>query len=602
MARVTALAVGLIACALGACELPPGDPAAADLASALWFDAGLADANLLLLDGNLLPLDGGVAFAHLVFTVTARDTGLPIPSRVIFRPVPGAGFADSITEGTPDPLGPGGATGAVVGPGVLGSTEGVLLVAGQGVVPVPPGEYTLLITRGPEYEAIEVPVTVAAGEVRHVAATLDRTVDTGGWLAADLHVHVGRSLDSTLPNERRVISMTTNGVEVIVSTDHDVHTDLGPAAAALGYGPDVVGTVVGNEFTFAEGHGGAYPVVFRPELPGGGAPPWEDPCTSPFAINCMPAERAFPRMRAQIPGTTVVTVHHPFWPDSDLGYFTNIGWGAGTANPPPAPLPTAGLFDAFEVLNGYQTNDPAQNALVADWFFLLNQGYRVTALGSSDTHRLNWVRAGFPRTWLRLPNDRPGDTTGALLAEAIRRGRAIASTGPFVTLTVDGAAIGDTVVPKTPGVVSISVTVDAPAWIEVDTVRVYVSGVLRRSFAVPQAGQRPLFRATFDEPVKGRAWIVAFASGARPLPPDVVGEYARAAGGQMRPWAITNPVFVGDGKSEPPRAPASRPVPVWPWPRKRPPGAPKHCDPSERSGVMQAPLDDAARLMPLLYP
>jgi hypothetical protein len=541
---------------------------------------------------------------------------LPVPSRVIFRPPPGAGFADGVTAGTFNPLSPGSAVGAVVAPGVLGSPEGVLLVSGQGVVPVPAGTYQLFITRGPEYEAIEVPITLAPGQVQAVNAQLDRTVDTRGWLAADMHVHLNRSGDSALVADRRVISMVSNGVEIVVPTDHNVQTDLAPVALGLGYGPDLIGTVPGNEANFRHGHVGAFPVVFDNRKPAGGAPPWQpiNPttgnCDAPVVgLNCFAPVDAFAMLHASVPGTTVVSVTHPYWPDGDLGYFTNIGWGAGTVGGL-GPLDTAGSFDALEVLNGYQTRADVEGYLVADWFYLLGQGYRVTALGNSDTHRINWVRAGWPRTWLRMPNDRPGDTTGATLADAVRHGRAIASTGPFITLTVDGAQIGDTVVPSRNQAV-VGVTVDAPGWITVDTVRVYVNGVVVQTFQVPAAGQRPVFEVSFNQtlPRDGDAWIVAFASGQKALPDDVVGEYSHAGGYQMLPWAITNPVFIdgdGNGRWQPPASPATpggfglerlRPVAA----RAAPVEVPVECDPGLPEPI--EPLLPAEReLMPLLDP
>src|SRR5262249_52489129 len=147
------------------------------------------------------------------------------------------------------------------------------------------------------------------------------------------------------------------------------------------------------------------------------------------------------------PGVTAVTINHPYWAGGDLGYFTNIGWGAGTDHPLPAQLLDAGNFDGLEVLNGYQWNTASIGYLVAHWMFLLSHGYRVTAPGSSDPARINWVPAGWPRSWLRLPADRPGEVSGGMLGDAIRNQRAIASTGPFADLTVDGGKIGDTVVP-----------------------------------------------------------------------------------------------------------------------------------------------------------
>jgi hypothetical protein len=609
-------AVGL-ACLLFGCERPPdgapGEPF--DLAGRVreWdpdlapspsepFDLGAP------LDGNQLPLDGGTGLAHLWLTVTDSDTRLPVPSRVIFRPPPGAGFADSITSGSFQVNSPGSATGAVVGPGVLGAPEGVLLQTGQGVVPVPAGSYSLFITRGPEYEAVATTVSVAPGEVRVVEVELDHTVDTSGWLAADLHVHTAASFDSRLPLDRRVISMVTNQVEIIVPTEHNVAVDLQPYIDELGYGPDVVGQVIGDEFNFNPGHGGAYPVAYDPKKPVGGVPPWMGGCaTGSRSIDCLAPADAFPLMHSQVPGVTVVTVNHPWWPNGDLGYFTNVSWGAGTSNPLPSPLASAGLFEALEVINGYWLREDAETSLVADWFYLLEQGYRVTALGNSDTHKINWVRAGWPRTWLKLPIDKPGEITGALLADAIRNGRAVASTGPFVRVTADGADIGDLVVPQTPGQVTLNITVDAPSWIKVDTVRVYVSGFQTHMFAVTP-GQRPVFQAQLVEPIAGDAWIVVFASGAQPLPPDVVGEYAQVNGFQARPFALTNPIFV-DGNGTPGFQPSGawRGTPL-PHPTSRlatrtlPPvrsfdEACRYDGPASH----EPPLDALQAVMPLLY-
>ncbi len=565
--------LALVVCAFAAagCELPGDAPVGGgfDLSGVIQLDGGVPDGGPGRLRGNRLDTDGGERFARLWFNITDGDTQAPIPARVIFRPPPGAGFADSITHGKFDPQSPGSFTGAVVGPSVLGSPEGVLLMNGAGVVPVPPGTYSLFITRGPEYEAVEASVTVGPDQDLPVRAQLDRTVDTRGWLAADMHVHINRSGDSQLLADRRVISMVTNGVELIVPTDHNVNSDLTLAISQMGYTSQLVASIPGDEYNFKYGHASAFPVAYEPNFTNGGALPYQEPnddgsCDVPiYGLNCAPPAMAFSALHAQVPGTTVVTVTHPYWPLGDLGYFTNINWGAGTSGGF-GPLDSAGSFDALEVLNGYQARADVQGYLVADWFYLLGQGYRVTALGNSDTHRINWVRGGFPRTWLRLPTDVPGDVGGAELADAVRRGRAIASTGPFVTLTVDGAQIGDTITPLK-SQVAVTVTVDAPAWMTVDTVRIYVNGNLAQTFPIAQAGQRPLFNVTFNQslPRAGDGprdgWIVAFASGQTPLPDDVVGEYSKAGGYHMMPWAITNPIFIdaeGDGIWHPPPAPA----------------------------------------------
>jgi hypothetical protein len=397
--------------------------------------------------------------------------------------------------------------------------------------------------------------------------------------------------------------MLTSGVEIMVTTDHHHVVDLEPLMRQLGYGPDMATAFSGDELNFSEGHAGVYPIPYDATKPFGGSPPYQAPCNAPIiGTNCMSDREAFPYMHARFPGV-VVTVNHPWWPQADLGYFTNIEWGAGTNHPLPSPLRSAGLFDAFELLNGYWVREDAEAALLSDWFYLLSQGHRVTALGSSDTHKINWVRAGFPRTWLRLPTERPGDVTPHDFAHAIRRGRAIASTGPFLTLEVEGAQIGDTMHPHHPGQVTADVTVDAPAWMQVDEVQLFVDGTPFVTLPIVP-GQRPLLAASVTVPVAHDSWIVALASGKRPLPPDLVGEYGHAGGQEMRPWAITNPIFIdadGDGWQATGRwaAPLHVVAPLT-APAGRGP-VPADCDPqAERPLDHEPPLNALQTLLPLL--
>ena len=107
----------------------------------------------------------------------------------------------------------------------------------------------------------------------------------------------GGSFDARIPMERRVISMVTNGIELIVTTEHNNAVDFAPIIASLGYGPDLLGSIVGDEFNFKNGHGGAYPVTFDPNSPGGGVPP-ERSITETSTSAELPA--AWPKARATL--------------------------------------------------------------------------------------------------------------------------------------------------------------------------------------------------------------------------------------------------------------------------------------------------------------
>ena len=618
------LAVALVGLALATgCETQP--PHGPDFTSVVTYDLG-APFDLPTpygLDGNFLAVPDPAG--TIVFAITDSESGSLLPSRVVFRPPPGAGFADSLTDPPPPDLQRdkrmGGRTGATVGPGVVGSPEGVLLQTGYGAVQVPPGHYHLVITRGPEYEIAEADIDVTAGARHGVNTELIRSVDTRGWLAADMHIHSGRSFDSRVPIDRRAISMVTNGVELLVSTEHHGNYDFTEVLGELGYDRAVAGSIAGNELNFREGHAGVYPVTFDPNAMRGGSPPYQklDPdntCPPPVVgTNCFSAAEAFPIMRALHPGGSLVTVNHPWWGPSDLGYFTNIGWGAGTHGPFPTPLVTAGLFDAMEIINGYWTTSDAESYLVADWFYLLSQGHRVTALGNSDTHALNYVRAGWPRTWLRLPIDAPGDITDDMLRDAIANQRAVASTGPFVTMQIEGKQIGDTVITRAATHTQVAIMADAPGWISLSDVYVYVNGEERGHFNA-HSNERPRFQAHLDLDLAGDSFVVALATGNQPMAGDIVGEYPELDGKQTYPFAITNPIFIdadGDGQlSFPIRSSGKLP---WKAPSSLTPDrgasqgvgssrpARRECDPRE---IEHGPLDEMSDRMhdaaPLLFP
>lgn len=514
---------------------PPGDLAAsvADLVPPDLGPDGLV--------GNVLKLDGGDAPLGLLhLRVLDGDDDQPTPSMVVFRTPPGSGFTESLWSGagtTP----PSAATGAVVGLGVLGTHDGVMLVSGEGDVPVPAGTYTIFVTRGPEYEGVTRLLTIGAGETQTIEVTLDRSVDTGGWLAADLHVHTQRSFDSKILLQRRVVSMVAAGLELLVPTDHNVHSDLSGEIAALGYAARV-GQVIGNEFNFDPGHGGAYPVAYDPLHQYGGAPAWTAMCGQPGqGINCYAAPEAFAMMHAQVPGQTFVTVNHPWWDGADLGFFTNVHWGAGTSQTI-ADLPGVDGLDGIEILNPYKLDAFIVGYLIEDWFALLDSGRRVLALGNSDSHGLTQNRAGYARNWIRMPTDAPSDVTDATLAAALQAGGVVASTGPFIRLSVDGADIGGTAI-DSDGSVEVSVEVDAPLWIPLDRVAIYLNGVVYQELATTTS--RPRLAATFAMPVPmgEDSYVVAIASSDAVLPEDVVGTP------NMQSWAIANPVWI-DGNAQ----------------------------------------------------
>src|SRR5437773_715889 len=81
--------------------------------------------------------------ARLRLIVVDDESGEPLPSRVAISavpPTPAVRFDISPSTGRDAD----GEVGVTVTPGVIGGPDGVLLVAGDGTLPIAPGSYSLL--------------------------------------------------------------------------------------------------------------------------------------------------------------------------------------------------------------------------------------------------------------------------------------------------------------------------------------------------------------------------------------------------------------------------------------------------------------------------
>ncbi len=348
---------------------------------------------------------------------------------------------------------------------------------------VPAGDYELIITRGPAFSRYVTAVTLQPGEERVVAATIDRVVDEPGWIGADTHVHTVRSFDSPVPQNDRVLTFAAEGVEILVATDHDYVSELGPVIAALGMEAYVTG-IAGTELTFFDlGHFNAFPLRYGSDLPRGGA---YDPFEG-VGGRLRPPATMFADLRAK--GSIdrpVVQINHARTPI--MGYFEAIRLDTGTleadADPanfrmaPDAVDRSGGLFssdfDAFEVYNGYGDVPVGLN----DLFALLNLGLNKVGVAVSDTHNWYASSAGNPRSLVQVGDtfDTSAGVTPERFARAMQAGRVIGGNGPHVELRLlahDGrtARLGDTLGTSHP--VTVEVRAVMPEWITIDTLEVF---------------------------------------------------------------------------------------------------------------------------------
>ena len=462
----------------------------------------------------------------LSFDVSDAATGLPIPCKLTFVGV----------EGTPRPIFTHNDIGRPEGELAISAFDRVFSAAGSEEIRVPFGTYDIYVSRGPEWD-VSVHRRVKMGpEGVKILAKLRHVVDTTGWLSADFHVHAAPSPDSIVPLSHRILEFVADGIDMIVSTDHNVVTDYAPTIRQLGLGA-LITSARGDELTTnGWGHYGAFPLPQDTARAGQGA----------VLVHGHNAKEIFANVRAHAP-EAVIDVHHPRI-DPGVGYFI-----VGEFDPHSDRAGRPGFsfdFDALEVLNGYQ--DPARKSVdrtIDDWLGLLNHGHIVTATGNSDTHHLTYNMGGYPRNYVRVRDDRPEHVTPGEVATAVKNHQAFFTTGPFVRFRSGKGDMGD-LVPAPGGKATVDIEVDAAPWISVSRVILYVSGKEAWRWAVPESQDVVRFRIHHEINLPTDGYAVVRVDGDKIMAP-VVGDN-RTFG--VYPLALTNPIFFdvnGNGRYDP---------------------------------------------------
>jgi len=418
--------------------------------------------------------------------------------------------------------------------GVTGTpTEGVYkflhTAAARGKLILPAGAYTLAFTHGPEYTMVEQPVVLAEGDSIHTTVSLQRIVDTEGYLCGDLHMH---ALEGIAEQDKFGIMLNTlvaEGVEYAVATDHNAISDYRPRLLEMGL-QDYIKTSPGDEISTGIGHINAWPLD----------------TSGPAVISSGTATEMFNDARRK--GAAIVQINHPRWPGID--YFTkmNLDPLSGIFAHPQA----SEAFDAMEIMNetngwGFKYDPPnTPVSVLQDWFNLLNRGKRYCAVGNSDAHGINSDKPGYPRNYIAASTDKPGEVAESELLQSLRHSRVTVSLGHFTTFTINETAhIGDQIT-DTDGTVKLSIRVQALPQIPVDSVKVYANGIQVAEFSVAAAESAARFIRELELHPTRDTWYVVASTGNTPIPIGLIQDNS----GPVTPIGLTNPIWVdvdGDG-------------------------------------------------------
>lgn len=227
----------------------------------------------------------------------------------------------------------------------------VPVISEDTTVEVEPGRYEVTASHGPTWSTGTQIIEVTSGLEARVNLTVQREVDTTGWISGDFHLHAEASFDSGMKFAERLRRILIEGIDLAVSTDHDIVADYGPAVRALG-AQNRIKTGIGVEMSSLElGHFIAFPLSYdRLKIPDHGAPDWT--CLDgPGLLSLLQSRIADPKGGVRI-------MAHPR--DGFIGHISQIGLN-GTATARALSLlekqnvllsRTSCEIDAMEVFNG----------------------------------------------------------------------------------------------------------------------------------------------------------------------------------------------------------------------------------------------------------
>lgn len=476
------------------------------------------------------------------------EAGEPIACKVEFQP----------REGTPKPyFGPETAEYAVMN----------LRYAPHGEFeqPLPNGQFDVIVSHGPEYDAIFTTLEITPGKQTKLEGTLVRSVKTPGWVSTEYHSHSSPSGDNTGSQMGRVLNLVCEHLEFAPCTEHNRIETYEPEIALLGIQDDIT-TVSGMELTgqpLLLNHQNVFPLVHKPRTQDGGGPVTDTDPSKQIERIFLWDDRS----------EKLIQQNHP-----DLGWLFYDANGDGT--PDPGYERSHGLIDVMEIHPIQMITDmqPAVDWYGRDyanrmfaWLQLLNQGYRIPGVVNTDAH-YNYHGSGGLRNWVQSSTDDPGKIDIMEMVHASEQGRLIMSNGPYLEFSVATANVkkpavaGEDLLAST-GQVTVKMRVQCANWLDINRVVLYVNGrphdlhdYRRKTHANLFKDGTVKFETEFELKLDRDAHLIAVTQGEGLKLGPVMGP----SWGNHPPTAVTNPVFIdidGDG-FEPNKDTLDHPLPV----------------------------------------
>jgi hypothetical protein len=406
------------------------------------------------------------------------------------------------------------------------------------------GQYDVIISRGPEYDAIFLELTVQPNQTTPLRGSLVRTVATPGWVSADFHSHSSPSGDNSGSQLGRVLNLLAENIEFAPCTEHNRVSTYTPHLDRLS-AHKWMATCPGIELTGAVlpvNHQNAFPIIHRPRTQDGGGPTiLTDPIAQIRRLAMWDSE-SDKLVQENHPNLARILGDKDEDGTFDEGFREMLQFMDVVEIHPPATILLAPGSEEFK--------DAARNPAFR-WLQMLNRGYRIPGVVNTDAH-YNFHESGWIRNYVRSSTDEANKIDTMEMVHQSEKGRIVMTTGPFMEVQVSNdskkaaAEVGGDLRAET-GKVHVHIRVQCANWFDINRVQILVNGRLDDRYNYTRRKNGDFFAngvVKFDQEITLEvgedAHIIVVAAGEGLQLGPVMGP----RWGKQTPIAVSNPIFV----------------------------------------------------------
>ena len=433
-------------------------------------------------------------------------------------------------------------------------------------IDIPPGDYQVYATKGPEYSLEKTVINVAPESQQSLNIKIPtRSVESPNYIASDLHVHSGISFDNAFSESERVRTFVAEHGEVMVSSEHDVPVDYAPRILSLGVSNKIT-SIAAAEITsilptqknqFTGGHANFFPYTPNPHAYRRGMINHEDKRWRDI-IHQVKNEQGsdilvqlnHARLNLALSGELpsdwqehvedgnflehMGSANHPYNPNKPLHSHPN-----NTLIEPHQHTGARDLdIDLFEIINPTnKDNNERIQALRLDWLSFLKQGEKIVATANSDSHGPH-EQVAVPRTMVAMNDDSIANFKQSEFIGSLKSGNAYGTTGPLIEVSLSDAQMGETFRGQRG---QLSLEIKSANWIPVNKAKIQINGITVDEYELNSSNEHKLLiPLSFDRD----SFVTIEVSG--PATADYQQVYP-----YLEPYAFSNPIYVdfdSDGK------------------------------------------------------